>query len=78
MNKKEALAKKVGIHLKKIRQNKDLTLGELGLRGDVDKYELSKIENGKKVINLYTLLKICEALEITMEDFFKGFDTKQR
>lgn len=77
MNKREALAKKVGLHLKKVRLGKKLSLGELGLRGDVDKYELSKIENGKKVINLYTLMKICDALEITIEEFFKGFDSKK-
>ncbi|MDB5274161.1 MAG: family transcriptional regulator [Chitinophagaceae bacterium] len=74
---KETFTNKFGSHLKKIRKVKGISLSELGLRGDFDKYALSKIENGKKQINVYSLYKICVSLEITIEEFFKGFDKKK-
>lgn len=73
IDEKDAFYKKLGNQVKKLRKEKGLTLGELGLRGDLDKHVLSRVENGKKKINVYSLNKICEALEITPEEFFKGF-----
>ena len=73
---KEAFALKIGLRLKKIRTDKGVTLGELGLLGDFDKHALSRIENGLKQITVYSLQKICTSLNITLEEFFEGFDKK--
>jgi transcriptional regulator with XRE-family HTH domain len=70
---KDSFTLKLGAHLRKIRKAKDISLSELGLRGDFDKHALSKIENGKKEITVYSLQKICLSLEITIEEFFKEF-----
>jgi transcriptional regulator with XRE-family HTH domain len=73
MKDKESFTIQLGIQLKKIRKQKGISLAELGLRGDFDKHALSKIENGKKEITVYSLQKICVSLEIEIEDFFKEF-----
>ena len=64
---KDTFTLKLGAQLRKIRKEKDISLSELGLRGDFDKHALSKIENGKKEITVYSLQKICHSLEITIE-----------
>jgi len=74
---KDDFALKMGAQLKKIRKEKGITLGELGLLGDFDKHALSKIENGKKHITVYSLHKICESLNISIKDFFDGFNHKK-
>lgn len=71
---KEEFVNKLGKRIKEIRTSKGLSLYELGLRGAFDKQALSKIENGRKEITTYSLLKICRSLEITLEEFFMGFE----
>lgn len=73
---KEVFVKKLGNHLKKIREEKGLSLNELGLRGDFDRQALWKLEHGKKHLTVFSLQKICDALDITLEEFFKGFNRK--
>jgi transcriptional regulator with XRE-family HTH domain len=73
---KDDFALKMGVQLKKIRKEKGISLGELGLLGDFDKHALSKIENGKKHITVYSLQKICASLNISIEEFFKNFNKK--
>jgi transcriptional regulator with XRE-family HTH domain len=73
---KEAFSKKFGTHLKKIREDKGLSLNELGLQGDFDRQALWKLEKGQKHLTVYSLYKICDSLGITLEEFFKGFNKK--
>ena len=73
---KEAFSKKFGTHLKKIREEKGLSLNELGLRGDFDRQALWKLEKGQKHLTVYSLYKICDSLDMTLDDFFKGFNKK--
>ena len=76
MTDKDSFTLHLGTHLRKIRKQKGISLAELGLRGDFDKHALSKIENGKKEITVYSLQKICISLEISIEEFFAGFHKK--
>lgn len=61
---------KFGLHLRKLREEKNLSIRELELRGDIDRHMLSRIENGKSNPTLLTIKKICDALEIKLEDLF--------
>lgn len=70
---KEKFFKEFGQHLRKIREQKGISLRELELRGDIDRHTLSKIENGKMNPGLYNLKRICEMLEISFVDLFKDF-----
>lgn len=69
---KEQFQQQLGEQLKKVRTEKNISIRELELRGDIDRATLSQIENGQTNPTAYTLKKICEALEISLEDFYKG------
>jgi transcriptional regulator with XRE-family HTH domain len=67
---KEEFIKFIGSRIREIRTQKGLSLSELGLLGNFDKHALSKIENGKKEITIYSLKGICDSLGISFKDFF--------
>lgn len=73
-SEKDAFFIALGTHIKILREKKAISLRELELRGDLDRHTLSKIENGKLHCGAYSLKKICEALEISLEELFKGFE----
>jgi DNA-binding Xre family transcriptional regulator len=62
-----------GKHLKKVRLEKGISGAELARMCYMDKPNLRRIERGDSNTKLLTLIKICEALEINLEDFFKEF-----
>ena len=70
---REQFFKKFGEHLRKIREGKGLSLRQMELEGDIDRHLISKIENGKVNPGLYNLKRICEMLDITLEELFKNF-----
>jgi transcriptional regulator with XRE-family HTH domain len=73
MIEKEEYLKAFGKHLRKIREEKGISLREVELRGDLDRQWLSKIELGKINPTLYSLRKLCELLEIDVSDLFVKF-----
>lgn len=72
-SEKEAFFNALGAHIKKIREEKGLSLRDMELEGDLDRHALSKIENGKLHFSAYSLKKIADVLEISLEELFKGF-----
>lgn len=64
--------KAFGKRLKAIRQNKGLTQLDLELESGISRTEISRIENGLKNIEFYTIVKLAEALEVELGDFFRA------
>jgi transcriptional regulator with XRE-family HTH domain len=63
--------KQIGNRVKTLREKQNLSQIKLSLKIS-DHYSLiSKVELGKN-ITLSTLLNICDGLEITPQEFFKG------
>lgn len=60
---KQAL-KKFGDHLRKLREDKGLSLRELSYACKVDNSHISKIEQGKINITFTTILDLASALEL--------------
>ena len=56
--------KKFGIHLKKLREEKGLSLNMFCYENDLNKGEISKIERGIVDFRFSTINKIAESLEI--------------
>lgn len=73
MKEKNNIQKKFGKHLKKLRQEMNLTGAELARRTFIDKPHITRLEKGETNPTLYTLIKISEALEISIEELFQGF-----
>lgn len=53
-----------------LRKNHNLNLEQLAYQNGISKGGLSEIERCMKEPRVYTILKICSALGITMKEFF--------
>jgi putative transcriptional regulator len=73
MNDKEKFQSAFGAHLRQLREAKGISLREMELEGELDRHILSKIENGKNNPTLYSLKKISDTLNISLEELFKNF-----
>jgi transcriptional regulator with XRE-family HTH domain len=60
--------KNIGRNIKKTRKIKGLTQENLAAKSKVDRAKISDMENGKEDYKLSTLLQVCKALEITLEE----------
>ena len=57
---------KTGELIRKYRKKKQLTMKQLGEKIDVSEQAISQYERGLRNVNLETLIKIAEALEIPL------------
>lgn len=64
----------LGKHIKELRKEQNISQEQLAFSANVSLSQISKIETGKHNTSFSTLLSICKAFNITIEDFFKGFD----
>ncbi len=65
--------KTIGENLRDKRKEKNLSQQQLAdLAGKMDRSKISDIENGKEDFLFSTLLKICGALEININQLFKN------
>lgn len=64
--------KAFGKRLKTIRQKKGLTQLDLELESGISRTEISRIENGQKNIEFFTIVKLADALDIDIAKFFIG------
>ncbi|HNU47184.1 MAG TPA: helix-turn-helix transcriptional regulator [Bacteroidia bacterium] len=60
----KANLKKMGNHIKRLREAKKLSLRELSYACDIDNSKISKIEKGQVNITFTTILQLAKALEI--------------
>jgi transcriptional regulator with XRE-family HTH domain len=63
---------KLGKRLKYYRNESGLTQLDLELRTGITRSDISKIENGLKNIEFYTLIKLVVALEVEIHDLFSS------
>jgi transcriptional regulator with XRE-family HTH domain len=63
----------VGNHIRKQRLARNISVAELARLCFMDKPNLLRIEKGRVNTSIYILNKIAQALEINLEELFKGF-----
>lgn len=61
----------IGKNISTIRKKNGLTLEELGFLCDMEKTNLSPIENGRGNVTALTLYKIAAALQVEVQAFFE-------
>lgn len=61
---------KIGLRIKKIRQEKGISQETLAHFADLDRTYINSVENGKRNISILNIEKIARALEISLKDFF--------
>jgi transcriptional regulator with XRE-family HTH domain len=64
----------IGENIKKLREQKGLSQKELAGMIEVNPAQYGRVENDKVEPTLKTLLKIADALEVTLDDLVKGKD----
>jgi DNA-binding XRE family transcriptional regulator len=72
---------KIGLRIKEIRTEKELTQEEVAWKAEVDRTFMNHVENGKRNASIETLTKIiCSGLETSFKDFFgvELFNGKKR
>ena len=65
MKKNETLVK-IGLKIKALREGKNIPQQDLAAACNFEKSNMSRIEAGKTNLTIGTMLKICEALNITL------------
>ena len=62
----------VGNRIKELRARENYTQRQLALKANKDPQSLERVENGKSCPTVFYIYEICDALEISIEEFFKG------
>lgn len=60
-----------GKRLREIRMKQKLSQLDLEVKSGINRTEISKIENGLKNIEFFTIVKLTEALEVEIIEFFR-------
>ena len=66
--KDEELNKRVGLNARLIRAHKGITsISEVARRAGLNQATVSRLEKGKRGLSVYTLIRVAEALEVSLD-----------
>ncbi len=63
--------KEFGKHLRQVRKGKGMSMEALSYKADIEYRQLGRIERGEVNTTLISLLRIANALEVDLDQFFK-------
>ena len=69
-NSTTPIAKRTGFRLDYLRAQNNFTYRDLSLRSGISVATIHNIIQGKKIPNIYTLESLCNAMKISLSDFF--------
>ena len=67
----DEIFKKLGQNLKRIREEKGMSQGDICRALDIDRGFISSIENGKRNPTLSTIKKIADVLQVSADELLK-------
>lgn len=67
----DEISKKLGQNIKRIREQKGMTQGDICRALNLDRGYISSIENGKRNPTLSTLKKLADALKISVDELLR-------
>ena len=73
MNDRDILVK-IGTRIKELRITKQMTQANLAEKCNWDYQYVSRLESGNTNMTIRTIIKICYALEINLEEIFKDIN----
>ena len=68
---KKLIARNIGVTLKKLRVEKDLSMQQLATLAEIEKSQIYRIENGKVDVRISTLYLLAETLKVDVKEFFQ-------
>ena len=64
---------KIGLRIKEIRTEKELTQEAVAFKAEIDRTFMNHVENGKRNVSIETLEKlVCNGLEVSFKEFFES------
>lgn len=66
------IKQKVGLRIKELRKEKNLSQEKLALKAEIDRTHMHSIEAGKTNVSIEILEKLSNALDINIIEFFKN------
>jgi transcriptional regulator with XRE-family HTH domain len=73
MNDKEGILLKFANNLKKLREDKGLSIRQLAASSGLEYSQLQRIEKGKVNFALTTLVAIAQGLDLDVHELFENF-----
>jgi len=67
---KKLIAINIGAALKKLRNDKNLSMQELATLAEIEKSQIYRIENGKVDVRISILYLLSETLKVDISQFF--------
>ncbi|WP_295651767.1 helix-turn-helix transcriptional regulator [uncultured Mucilaginibacter sp.] len=67
---KKLIATNIGAALKKLRNDKNLSMQQLATLAEIEKSQIYRIENGKVDLRISTLYLLADTLKVDVTDFF--------
>jgi len=65
----------VGRRIRELRKRADLSQEALALEAEIDRTYITSVENGRRNISIRMLVRICDALGVSLATFFSTFDS---
>ena len=66
--KKEVVLIRIGMNIKELREEKNISQQDLAAACNFEKSSMCRIEAGRTNLTIGTLLKICEALNVKLNE----------
>lgn len=70
--------KALGQRFKQLRRKKGLSQLDIEANCGINRTEISRIENGLKNIEFYTLVRLAEVLDVALYEFFQPSEEDKR
>lgn len=61
---------KVGLRIRQLRKELDISQEALGLKAEVDRTYVTDVENGRRNVSIEILERLIAALEVSVTEFF--------
>ena len=68
----------IGLRIKQFRLEKKLSQEQLALKAEIDRTYMTSVENGRRNVSIVLIERIIKALDVTFEEFFKGYDNLEK
>lgn len=73
---KAKILKKLGAHIRFLREKQELTAAEFGRRCDLESGNVSRIEMGRANLTFYNMVKIAKALNMSVSEMLNEFEER--
>lgn len=70
------LARRVGLRVRALREARNVSQEQLGDLAALHRTFIGRVERGETNITVLSLMRICEALDVSLKEFFRVFPTE--